>query len=107
MKAKRRLALAMSAALGMGAACAPALAEEPSGAAEDDGNYFRLGGYVRGWAAFNLQDIPETKGNDKGKVEGLVKYARSNFMTPIPVAAMIATPEEFARIAAEVGVRRP
>jgi transposase len=27
------------------------------------------------------------KGNDKGKVEGLVKYARSNFMTPIPMAA--------------------
>jgi transposase len=27
------------------------------------------------------------KGNDKGKVEGLVKYARANFMTPIPVAA--------------------
>ena len=27
------------------------------------------------------------KGNDKGKVEGLVKFARSNFMTPIPVAA--------------------
>lgn len=27
------------------------------------------------------------KGNDKGKVEGLVKYARSNFLTPIPVAA--------------------
>ena len=26
------------------------------------------------------------KGNDKGKVEGLVKYARANFMTPIPVA---------------------
>jgi hypothetical protein len=24
---------------------------------------------------------------DKGKVEGLVKYARSNFMTPLPVAA--------------------
>ena len=71
MKAKRRLALAMSAALGMGAACAPALAEEPSGAAEDDGNYFRLGGYVRGWAAFNLQDIPETKGNDKGKMSML------------------------------------
>lgn len=29
------------------------------------------------------------KGNDKGKVEGLVKYARSNFMTPIPVAASL------------------
>lgn len=27
------------------------------------------------------------KGNDKGKVEGLVKYARSNFLTPVPVAA--------------------
>lgn len=27
------------------------------------------------------------KGNDKGKVEGLVKYARSHFMTPIPMAA--------------------
>jgi transposase len=27
------------------------------------------------------------KGNDKGKVEGLVKYARANFMTPIPIAA--------------------
>ena len=26
------------------------------------------------------------KGNDKGKVEGLVKYARANFMTPIPIA---------------------
>jgi transposase len=26
------------------------------------------------------------KGNDKGKVEGLVKYARTNFMTPIPIA---------------------
>jgi hypothetical protein len=27
------------------------------------------------------------KGNDKGKVEGLVKYARANFLTPIPHAA--------------------
>lgn len=27
------------------------------------------------------------KGNDKGKVEGLVKYARANFMTPIPNVA--------------------
>jgi hypothetical protein len=42
-----------------------------SGAADDDGNYFHLRGYVRGWAAFNLQDIPETKGNDKGKMSML------------------------------------
>lgn len=27
------------------------------------------------------------KGNDKGKVEGLVKFARSNFLTPIPITA--------------------
>ena len=27
------------------------------------------------------------KGNDRGKVEGLVKYARANFMVPIPHAA--------------------
>jgi transposase len=27
------------------------------------------------------------KGNDKGKVEGLVKFARANFLTPLPVAA--------------------
>ena len=27
------------------------------------------------------------KGNDKGKVKGLVKFSRSNFMTPVPVAA--------------------
>ncbi|MDP8912950.1 MAG: IS21 family transposase [Pseudomonadota bacterium] len=27
------------------------------------------------------------KGNDKGKVEGLVKYSRANFMTPVPEVA--------------------
>lgn len=27
------------------------------------------------------------RGNDKGKVEGLVKFARNNFMVPVPVAA--------------------
>ena len=30
------------------------------------------------------------KGNDKGKVEGLVGYARRNFMVPIPRAASFA-----------------
>ena len=29
------------------------------------------------------------KGNDKGKVEGLVGFARRNFMTPLPVAAVL------------------
>jgi hypothetical protein len=31
------------------------------------------------------------KGNDKGKVEGLVGYVRRNFMTPLPVADSIDT----------------
>ena len=31
------------------------------------------------------------KGNDKGKVEGLVKYARLNFLTPVPVVASFET----------------
>ncbi len=31
------------------------------------------------------------KGNDKGKVEGLVGYARRNFMVPVPVFADFAT----------------
>ena len=30
------------------------------------------------------------KGNDKGKVEGLVGYARRNFLVPIPTAASLA-----------------
>ncbi len=27
------------------------------------------------------------RGNDKGKVEGLVKFSRNNFMVPVPVTA--------------------
>jgi transposase len=30
------------------------------------------------------------KGNDKGKVEGLVGYARRNFLVPLPVFESIA-----------------
>jgi hypothetical protein len=41
------------------------------------------------------------KGNDKGKVEGLVGYSRRNFMTPLPVAesyeALNATLEDACR----------
>ena len=35
--------------------------------AGDSGNSFHLGGYVRGWAAFNLQDQPETASDDRWK----------------------------------------
>lgn len=58
------------------------------------------------------------KGNDKGKVEGLVKYARANFLTPIPQAssfddlnAMLAQrcrdrqPERAGRHAETIGER--
>lgn len=34
-------------------------------------NYIHVGGYVRGWTAFNLQDIPETEDNDRGKMSML------------------------------------
>ena len=45
-----------------------AFAEESSSTVvEDNGNSFHLGGYVRGWTSFNLQDMPETKANDKWK----------------------------------------
>ena len=43
------------------------------------------------------------KGNDKGKVEGLVGYARRNFMVPIPHAASFA---EFNRYLLECCRRR-
>ncbi|HKX93790.1 MAG TPA: DUF1302 family protein [Methylibium sp.] len=33
----------------------------------DDGYSLSVGGYVRGWAAFNLQDQPETPSDDKWK----------------------------------------
>lgn len=38
-----------------------------SAEADDNGNSFHLGGYVRGWTSFNMQDMPETKANDKWK----------------------------------------
>lgn len=44
---------------------------QEGGGGDDSSNYFRIGGYVRGWAAFNLQDIPETKDNDRGKLSML------------------------------------
>lgn len=44
------------------------------------------------------------KGNDKGKVEGLVKHARANFMTPIPHAASFE--ELHARLEAHCRARQ-
>ncbi|UVK57277.1 hypothetical protein DBIPINDM_003343 [Mesorhizobium sp. AR02] len=36
-----------------------------------------------------LRLVRSRRGNNKGKVEGMVKYSRSNFMTPIPAAASV------------------
>lgn len=43
-------------------------ADAPADTAE---NKFTLGGYVRSWASMNLQDQPETKGNDQYKLSTL------------------------------------
>lgn len=40
-----------------------------SGAGND--NYFKLGGYVRTWASWNLKDHPETPQDDKGSLQML------------------------------------
>lgn len=42
-------------------------AETAAAPAEESGNSFHVGGYVRAWTSFNLQDMPETAGNDKWK----------------------------------------
>lgn len=48
--------------------CHGAQAEEKEGdALGGSGNSFHLGGYVRGWTSFNLQNIPETPANDRWK----------------------------------------
>ncbi|WP_240327717.1 DUF1302 domain-containing protein [Dechloromonas sp. HYN0024] len=44
-----------------------AVSAEESTSADDNGNSFHLGGYVRGWASFNMKDQPETKADDKWK----------------------------------------
>src|SRR3990167_4832298 len=58
------LAASVSIVLG---SCGVAQGQESS--SED--NYIHVGGYVRGWSAFNLQDIPETEDNDRGKMSML------------------------------------
>src|SRR5439155_12545241 len=50
-----------------------AAAQEPAGkgketSSETGSSDFRLGGYVRSWVSFNLQNPPETAENDRGDV---------------------------------------
>jgi hypothetical protein len=63
MKQARSVA-AVSAAVLLALAGMTARAE---GEEAGSGSSFHLGGYVRGWASFNLQDQPETASNDRWK----------------------------------------
>jgi hypothetical protein len=41
--------------------------EDTATAADDNGNTFHVGGYLRGWVSFNMKDQPETAQDDKWK----------------------------------------
>ena len=66
MRRTNRTAAAAMALCALGLPAAQA--DEADGGS---GNSFHLGGYVRGWAAFNLQDQPETPSNDRWKASML------------------------------------
>jgi hypothetical protein len=68
-RSKGTITAALATQLLIGAAAA----QEPSGTknevtSETASSDFRLGGYVRGWVSFNLQNPPETAENDRGDV---------------------------------------
>lgn len=64
----RRSLIGMAISLGLCQWSAIGHAETASPATADEfGNTFHVGGYLRGWTSFNLQDLPETPGNDKWK----------------------------------------
>lgn len=46
-------------------------AESGDVGSDNSGNFFRLGGYARGWASFNLRNVPDTKENDRGNLSML------------------------------------
>jgi len=55
---------------GLGVSALAVQAQEVA-SAETDNSGLRLGGYVRSWASFNLQDHPETAANDRGELSML------------------------------------
>ena len=60
----------VGAAVGMclgGATAAARAADAPAVPEPESGNSFHIGGYLRGWTSFNLQDQPETPADDKWK----------------------------------------
>lgn len=63
---RRLIGLAVSLAV---AQWSPLVHAETEGTTTTDeyGNTFHIGGYIRGWASFNLRDQPETPQDDQGK----------------------------------------
>jgi hypothetical protein len=66
-----RLRPAVIALLALGGSASAGLAVAQTSDADSAEKTFTLGGYVRAWASMNLQDQPETKGDDKHKVSML------------------------------------
>lgn len=60
-------ALTLALAVSIGSTQVLAADDQGAGAGDGDGT-FHLGGYVRGWLSFNMQNMPETRQNDKGKL---------------------------------------
>lgn len=63
----RRSLLGAAISLALGQSAVVLADQSASTAVDDNGNSFHLGGYVRGWASFNMQDQPETRSNDRWK----------------------------------------
>lgn len=64
----------MASALSIVCMCMASNAGAQAVAAADSpeqGSNFKLSGYIRTWASINLQDVPETKENDKGDLSML------------------------------------
>jgi hypothetical protein len=66
-----RLRPAVLALLALGGTSAAGLAVAQTSDADSAEKAFTLGGYVRAWASMNLQDQPETTGDDKHKLSML------------------------------------
>ena len=66
-----RLRPAVVALLALGGSASAGLAVAQTSDADSAEKAFTLGGYVRTWASMNLQDQPETKGDDKHKLSML------------------------------------
>lgn len=69
----RRAAWLMASTAGLTIAAGAVRAEDiaPGGAEAAGESSLKLGGYVRGWASFNLKDTPETAENDRGDLSML------------------------------------